>query len=306
MIVQPEPNTAVALGQTLNVVWTAVTGATRYELSFSIDGGTTYSVIGGRDALADCYTWPEVRAASSNAARIRVEAFQDSVSIDQSEAEVVLVPFLAGVVGVDVNTKGTDPVDGHDLKWELDTLNPGVPGNKDTYGNRVWRMNVRLGASFPRPPRVFASMAHFDICQQQNPIFVCEVSNVANDSFALRFRTFAKTVVYGGTATWIAFPMLRQGPFLGDWKLSKVNGNPLPFGDVQGKSIAFLADGNWTGATWTRSASGTSSSVLASGTWLRTDSTVTILDAASHSTTATLGTDSLTHVDGSNTYLFVR
>jgi H-type lectin domain. len=72
-------------------------------------------------------------------------------------------------------------------------------------GVRDFRTRITFSSAFSTPPIVTVSISSFDIWSGSNPRLQVHVENVTVEGFDLVYHTWADTIVYGASASWIAY-----------------------------------------------------------------------------------------------------
>jgi len=97
----------------------------------------------------------------------------------------------------------------------LNTIQSGVYGC-DLVTCPDWGLNTGSGGrdyntwiAFPSPfsttPMVIVNISMFDMWSGSNPRLSATASQITNEGFTLTFHTWADTLVYGASATWLAY-----------------------------------------------------------------------------------------------------
>ena len=70
---------------------------------------------------------------------------------------------------------------------------------------RTYTTRITLVNSYSTPPTISVSLGGFSTYHGTNPVIFVYPENVTNDGFDLVFTTWSDSLVYGASASWIAY-----------------------------------------------------------------------------------------------------
>jgi len=109
-----------------------------------------------------------------------------SITKEKIAVDVPLNTIQSGVYGCDLVTCPD---------WGLNTGS----------GGRDYNTWIAFPSPFSTKPMVIVNISMFDMWSGSNPRLSATASQITNEGFTLTFHTWADTLVYGASATWLAY-----------------------------------------------------------------------------------------------------